>query len=368
MALILVVEDEADIRDDIEDTLRFGGHQVIGTANGRLGLEAVLNAHPDLILSDINMPEMDGGQFLEAVRGQAPEVANTPFVFLSAYAEREAVIEGKKLGADDYITKPIDHELLLETVNARLRQVKRLDDQKKQELSTLRRSVLETFPHELRTPLNSVIGFAELLVSDGPAGKLQGSALEYASLILESGRRLQDLVERVLDLVAVTTGRMVPKESELAVEALLRGCVQLHASTAERRGLVVGIEVAPSMARVRSDETFLRRAVTELLSNALKFTDKGGRIVIGAEVAADGLPSIYVRDTGEGMSEEAMARLGSLFFQETSGLSRRHEGLGIGLSVARAFIETLGGRIEVQSQLRIGTTARIMLSPESVIA
>ena len=368
MALILVVEDEADIRDDIEDTLRFGGHQVIGAPNGRVGLEAVLSGRPDLILSDINMPEMDGGQFLEAVRGQAPEVANTPFVFLSAYAEREAVIEGKKLGADDYITKPIDHELLLETVNARLRQVRRLDEQKKQELSTLRRAVLDTFPHELRTPLNSVIGFAELLVSNGPGGKLQGPALEYASLILESGRRLQDLVERVLDLVAVTTGRMVPKEVEVALEPLLRSCVQLHAINAERRGLVVDVEVSPQMARVRSDETFLRRAIAELISNALKFTDKGGRISMSAEISPEGLPAIIVRDTGEGMSEEATNRLGSLFFQETSGLSRRHEGLGIGLSVARAFVETLGGRIEVHSKLRVGTTASILLSRESLIA
>ncbi len=367
MALILVVEDETDIRDDIEDILRFGGHEVIGVANGRLGLDAALSGRPDLILSDINMPEMDGGQFLQAVRAQATDVANTPFVFLSAYAEREAIIEGKKLGADDYITKPIDHELLIETVNARLRQIRRLDDQKKQELETLRRSVLDTFPHELRTPLNSVIGFAELLLGDLPGGKLAGTPQEYASLILESGQRLQDLVERVLDLVAVTTGRLVPKEREIACEELLQSCARLHRAGAERRGVIVSVEVAEAMTRVRSDEHFLRRAVGELLTNAVKFTAQGGRVTIVAEVV-DGQPTIHVRDTGEGISEEALSRLGNPFFQETSGLARRHEGLGIGFSVARAFVETLGGRIDVQSTIRVGTTARIRLSPDCLVA
>ncbi len=366
MALILVVEDETDIRDDIEDILRFGGHQVIGVANGRLGLDAALTDRPDLILSDINMPEMDGGQFLQAVRAQSTEIANTPFVFLSAYAEREAVIEGKKLGADDYITKPIDHELLIETVNARLRQVRRLDDQKKQELEGLRRSVLDTFPHELRTPLNSVIGFSELLLGDLPGGRLSGPAQEYATLILESGQRLQELVERVLDLVAVTTGKLVPKEREIACGELLEGCVRLHRAVAERRGVVISIEISPAMARLRSDEHFLRRAVGELLTNAVKFTSQGGRVTIVAEVL-DGQPTIHVRDTGEGISEEALNRLGSPFFQENSGLARRHEGLGIGFSVARAFVETLGGRIEVQSTIRVGTTAKIRLNPDCLV-
>lgn len=367
MALILVVEDESDIRDDIEDTLKFGGHQTIGAANGKLGLLRVLESHPDLILSDINMPEMDGGQFLEAVRSQATEIANTPFVFLSAYAEREAVIEGKKRGADDYITKPIDHELLIETVNARLRQVRRLDDQKREELDSLRRAVLETFPHELRTPLNSIIGFAELLAGD-PAALDPTTTRDYARHILDSGRRLHDLVEKVLDLVAVTSGRLVPRPRELELEPLLRSIVALQSTIAARDGLAVGFQVSPRMARIRSDETFLRRAIGELVSNGLKFSDPNGRVSISADVDASGTPFISIADTGAGMSEEATRRLGSLFFQENSGLSRRHEGLGIGLSVARAFVETLGGRVEVQSVIRSGTTARIVLSSTCLVA
>ena len=368
MALILVVEDEADIRDDIEDTLKFGGHQTVSAANGRQGLERVIDSHPDLILSDINMPEMDGGQFLEAVRAQASEIANTPFVFLSAYAEREAVIEGKKRGADDYITKPIDHELLIETVNARLRQVRRLDQQKREELDALRRAVLETFPHELRTPLNSIIGFAELLAGEPTAQLGQATVRNYSRHILESGRRLHDLVEKVLDLVAVTSGRLVPKEREVELEPLLRSIVELQATVAARSGLVVGFQISPRMARIRTDEVFLRRAVGELVSNGIKFSDTDGRVSIAADIDAGGVPFISVSDTGVGMSEEATRRLGSLFFQENSGLSRRHEGLSIGLSVARAFIETLGGRVEVQSVVRAGTTARILLSPDCLIA
>lgn len=365
MALILVVEDEADIRDDIEDILRYGGHQTVSAGNGKEGLEVALKAHPDLILSDINMPVMDGGKFLESVRAQPAEVANTPFVFLSAYAEREAVIEGKRIGADDYVTKPIDHDLLLETVNARLRQVRRLGEQKKQELETLRRQVLDTFPHELRTPLNSIIGFSELLVSDADTLKLSSNAREYAGHVLESGRRLQDLCEKVLDLVAVTTGRLIPQERELELAGVVDAALSIHQGSAARKSIRIAVQIAPTVARVRSDETFLRRAVLELLSNAIKFTDKGGSVTLTAELGADGAPTITVADTGAGISDEAARSVGTPFFQETSGYTRRHEGLGIGLSVARAFVETMGGRIEMHSTVRVGTTARIVLGPEA---
>jgi signal transduction histidine kinase len=367
MALILVVEDEVDIRDDIEDILRFGGHQTVAAGNGKDAFDIAMKARPDLILSDINMPEMDGGQFLEKLRRERPEVANTPFVFLSAYAEREAVIEGKKIGADDYVTKPIDHDLLLETVNARLRQMRRLDEQKREELDALRRSVLDTFPHELRTPLNSIIGFAELLAGSSRTAEVPKTIRDYAAHMLEAGRRLHDVIERVLDLVAVTTGKLVPKEREIDVRGLLDSCVSLMAASIERRQLALRINISSRMTALKSDETFLRRAVLELLGNAIKFTDHGGSVVLNGGLDDQGHPTISVVDTGIGIAAEALPRVGTPFFQASSGRSREHEGLGLGINVARAFVETLGGRIEMQSQLRVGTTARIVLGKEAAI-
>jgi cell cycle sensor histidine kinase DivJ len=121
------------------------------------------------------------------------------------------------------------------------------------------------------------------------------------------------------------------------------------------------------MTALKSDETFLRRAVLELLGNAFKFTDHGGSVVLNGGLDDQGHPTISVVDTGIGIAAEALPRVGTPFFQASSGRSREHEGLGLGINVARAFVETLGGRIEMQSQLRVGTTARIVLGKEAAI-
>lgn len=131
---ILCIDDEAEIRRDIAEELQDAGYLTIEAADGNEGLAAITRQNPDLVVCDITMPVMTGHELLRKLREEHPEQADLPFIFLSALAERKHIVEGKKLGADDYMTKPVDFELLLATVESRLNQVRRMAARKQEQL------------------------------------------------------------------------------------------------------------------------------------------------------------------------------------------------------------------------------------------
>ena len=133
-AKILCIDDEPGLREDIVEELRDAGYETVEAGDGRAGLEAIIAQKPDLVLCDITMPVMDGHSLLKELRDKHPDQADLPFIFLSALADRDHVIVGKRLGADDYLTKPIDFELLLATVEARLGQIQRMETRKQEQL------------------------------------------------------------------------------------------------------------------------------------------------------------------------------------------------------------------------------------------
>lgn len=154
MAKILCIEDEASIRQDIVEELHDAGYETLTAGDGKAGLAAIKKHKPDLVLCDITMPKMDGFQLLAELRNNHPEFADLPFVFVSALADKKQIVEGKALGADDYLTKPIDFDLLLATVQSRLRQVERMTAKKEKELVKLYKAVAHDHPagREERAP------------------------------------------------------------------------------------------------------------------------------------------------------------------------------------------------------------------------
>ena len=140
-ATILCIEDEPEIRQAIVEELEDAGYRTAEAENGQSGLATIVATQPDIVLCDINMPEMDGTEVLTNLREHHPDLADMPFVFLTAQADRNAVLNGKKLGADDYLTKPIDFELLLATVEARLGQVQRMEAKKERQFVRLYKTV-----------------------------------------------------------------------------------------------------------------------------------------------------------------------------------------------------------------------------------
>lgn len=140
-ALILVVEDETWLARDIVEELEEAGYRTVAAADGHEALALLDDVTPELVLCDISMPGLDGYALLEAVRQQRPDLVTTPFIFLTALSEPRDVIEGKQLGADDYLVKPVDYDLMLATVGAHLRQVERIRDRHVDEMTTLQAAI-----------------------------------------------------------------------------------------------------------------------------------------------------------------------------------------------------------------------------------
>ncbi|MCJ7567156.1 MAG: response regulator, partial [Anaerolineales bacterium] len=164
--IILVVEDDMALLEGIRELLELSEYKVLTATNGQEALEVLEKKHPDLIVSDIMMPEMDGYQFHEKVREQ-PELSAIPFIFLTARGEKADIRRGKELGADDYITKPFDDEDLLVAVRAKLSRWDNLRQQRDEEVADLKSKILLTLSHEFRTPLTYIINYSDLLALDG---------------------------------------------------------------------------------------------------------------------------------------------------------------------------------------------------------
>jgi len=214
---------------------------------------------------------------------------------------------------------------------------------------------LANMSHELRTPLNAVIGFSEIL-HEQMFGDLNDRQLAYVEDVLEAGRHLLSLINDVLDLSKVEAGRMELELTDVSLSETLKSGVTMHEERASRAAVTVGLQVTPDEIRLRADERKLRQVVFNLLSNAITFTPPGGRVQVSAQVE-DSVVQVAVADTGPGIADDERESIFDVFQQG------RHaaEGSGLGLPLARRFVELHGGRLWVESAPDRGSTFRFTL-------
>ncbi|MCX6046754.1 MAG: response regulator, partial [Chloroflexi bacterium] len=232
MTKILVIEDNETIREEVLTWLSLEDYEVVGAANGRKGVEVAIEQLPDLIVSDIMMPDKDGYRVLLELRTQ-PATALIPFIFLTAKQEKDDVRHGMELGADDYITKPFGREELLRAIETRLNRrnlVEKYSDQKGQDL---RRHLIHMLPHELRTPLVGIMGIGELLHQEAHF-LTPDEIIEYAELITVSGERLYRLIENHLLYAQLEIYAADPQQAGMAEDVALEQTVPVIRATSEK--------------------------------------------------------------------------------------------------------------------------------------
>jgi len=219
---------------------------------------------------------------------------------------------------------------------------------------------LATMSHELRTPLNAIIGFSEMLMNEAQIRLDAERRREYAELINESGTHLLAVVNGILDMTKLDSGDFEIRPEPFRLAGVVDGCCDLLALKAREAGLDLAVEVAPELPEIVADKRALKQILINLLSNAIKFTDRGGHIKVSAVLEGTSI-AITVADSGIGIGEEDLPRIGRPFFQARGSYDRRHDGTGLGLSIVKGLVALHGGDVTIRSRVGEGTSVIVRL-------
>ena len=227
---------------------------------------------------------------------------------------------------------------------------------------------LANMSHELRTPLNAIIGFAEIIKTQmfGPVGKPQ--YVEYAADIFDSGQLLLSLINDILDMSKIEAGKRALVEATLNLDQIVLSVVRLVTSRAKLGKLHLNIKVPKDLPAFRGEERALKQILTNLLTNAIKFTPEGGNVTLSAGLDDKGGVRISVQDTGIGIAPEDVHVALAPFGQIESALSRKHQGTGLGLPLTKALVELHDGVLDLQSKPGEGTTITLTFPAERTVA
>jgi cell cycle sensor histidine kinase DivJ len=219
---------------------------------------------------------------------------------------------------------------------------------------------LATMSHELRTPLNAIIGFSEMIVQEDALMLDAARRKEYAQLINDSGQHLLSVVNGILDMSKMESGNFEISPEPFAPRAALINCCNLLALKARENAIDLVTRAPEDLPAMTGDPRAFKQVVLNLVSNAIKFTERGGKVTVSAAVEGPRLV-LRVTDTGVGIEADDLKRLGDPFFQAGKTYQRRHEGTGLGLSIVKSLVALHGGELTVQSKIDEGTTVTVAL-------
>ncbi|MDY0882940.1 PAS domain-containing sensor histidine kinase [Dongia soli] len=236
-----------------------------------------------------------------------------------------------------------------------------------EQASRAKTQFLARMSHELRTPLNSIIGFSEMmrLQTHGPLGA--PDYLDYAGDIYQSANRLLNVINDILDITTIEAGKLVLNETETTLKMITDPLIPAIRETAETSGLLLKTKIPDNLPHLFIDQRIARQILGNLLSNAVKFTPEGGQVTLQAALDAVGGMAISVTDTGIGIDPAALDHLFIPFFQAETGTTRKFEGTGLGLALAKRLTELLGGHLHLTSRPQQGTTVTIVLPASRVM-
>lgn len=369
---LLIVDDTPANLQVLAAMLKGQGFTVRPVPSGELALRAAESEPPDLILLDIMMPEMNGYEVCERLKDN-DDLRDIPVIFISALSDTSDKVKAFEVGGLDYVTKPFQFEEVRARVGAHLKlrrlQVEAAEHHRQleqsyeqlRELEDLRDSLMHMIVHDLRTPLTSIITGLETMETLGDLDDLQQ---ELLTVSIEGGHTLLGMINDLLDINKMESGQMELERSEVNAAALAQRCVNQVATLAREKELELGVEIPQSVPVLQADEEKLRRTLVNLLGNAIKFTPQGSVTLAVRHNPEDNTLCFSVRDTGEGIPEEAFGRIFEKFGQVETRKAGRKMSTGLGLTFCKMVAEAHGGRIWVESELGVGSVFSLALPLE----
>jgi signal transduction histidine kinase len=378
---LLVVDDEADVVRSVHDLLRLD-YRVMGATSGRAGFDQLSRQPVHIVMADQRMPEMSGVEFLAQVRRDHPACVRLLF---TGYADIKAVIDSINLGhVYRYIAKPWDPDELqaiirqaathydlvterahlLKEVQAKNAALEKANADLQSALH-LKEAFISVASHELRTPVTILVGLSQLAIS---TAKVEAPLDDWLVRMHQSALRLSRLVDQLGKMLAVGRFERSLDRRQTDLGALLEEAARDVQVFVQQRQQKLVLDVPSNLGTMPVEASMIRDSLEHLLLNAIKFTPDGGNIRLAGERKPDKSVAIRVSDEGVGIASEQQIHLFKTFF--TGGDVARHssgmfefgrKGLGLGLSLVRAFVEMHGGKVEVTSEAGKGSCFTILL-------
>jgi two-component system sensor histidine kinase/response regulator len=356
--IILIIDDEDAMRDSCSMILTKDGFRAETAENGQVGLEKVRELKPALALIDLKMPGLSGLQVLEKIRDIDPQII--PIV-ITGYATVESAVEAMKKGAYDFLPKPFAPEELRIIIRRALERRKLA-----QEAETLRRekkimeeNFITMVSHQLRSPLVAIQQYFEVILA-GMVGRVDDAQKE---MIVRARVRLESLLQLIndwLDMARITRGQIVDKLVPLALEKLLDEQVEFMKPSAQEHKVRLEFRPPERPALVLGDKQSLEQLFSNLISNAIKYNQPEGSIIITVR-EEDGTVLAEVADTGIGIAREQLPFIFDQFYRVSRREDQKTKGTGLGLAIAKKIVEAHNGSIRVTSEPGRGSTFSVRL-------
>jgi len=364
---ILMVDDLPSNLQTLSDLLTAYGYINVQARDGQTALNLVQADLPDLILLDIYMPGMDGYEVCRRLKADE-RTKHIPVVFISALSDIDNVVKAFEAGGADYIVKPFQFREVLARVVSQLtlvrqrREIETLRAQDRQHFESLQRmkdQFIRMATHDLRNPLNVILGYANIIerlnISD-PDLSLRNEAVEN---IRDSVEKMRSLVSDLLDFAQFETGTYLTLAPVLLSQFIDKCLNRLHV-VAVQKNIELAYTALAEAVTINVDETYMARAIDNLVSNAIKYTPAGGRVEVQIE-RTDQQVCIRVADTGLGIPEEDLPHIFDPFYRVRYAGHEQVEGSGLGLSIVKTVVEQHHGQVMVESRPGKGSTFRVTL-------
>jgi len=349
---VVVVDDNLENLNVLKNTLK-DIYDVFPAASAKKMFDLLGHIMPDLILLDVEMPEMNGYEAMKKLKSSG-EYHEIPVIFLTSMSDAQSEMEGLSLGAADYIHKPFAAPLLLRRIKTHLSLI---DHQiEARNASRAKGEFLSHMSHEIRTPLNAVIGMVNIAAGTEDIKKIK-HCLDRA---VSASKHLLGIINNILDISKIEANKFELSYADFDFKKMISNIVDISSVRAEEKHQRIAVNVSENVPSViTGDELRLSQVITNLLTNAIKFTPDKGAVALNVEMTAEEgdevILKIEVADSGIGITEEQQKKLFTSYNQADSSISKNFGGTGLGLVISKQIVELMRGTIWIESEINKGS-------------
>lgn len=355
---ILIVDDNQTNIILLQAILKRAKYNTVSATNGADALRIMQEMHPDLVLLDIMMPEMDGYEVARR-KDEIEDIQSIPFLFVTALSDTNSMVKGFKAGCSDFITKPFNTEEILIRIHHQIINVenRRIINLKNEELKSLIRNrdkLYAVVAHDLRSPLGTIKSVLDILDENLNSEIIGFELYDLLHATTESADELFGLLENLLFWTRTQMGKLIFQPKEIKITDAVTDAIKATSSMSNIHRIDISYSDNTGNATVLADKNMITTVIRNILANAIKFSDEDSSIEIETKIVDNQL-SCSITDHGCGMDDEVKQALQQQISITTTG-KHQEEGTGLGLTLCREFIRAHNGNLSFESEMNVGTT------------